>query len=347
MCGVAGLSIGCSTLSFCPRKMLSSADPGTADRPGESVDEYRSPFGSWYERASVRQAPRRVLLEETDGQRFFFSPELVPVARHALVAELERDLYAKLLIKHLYRYLDFTAKLESLVINRTLVGIANGSVGVLIPREMRLDSLKMYCDEAFHTLFSVDLADQVEMFTGIPRVPVGKPFFYRRLERIQQALPTDRRALAELLFVIVSETLISATLAEAPKREGEGVVGAVSDTIRDHAVDEGRHHAYFAAFLRYLWSQLDRESRNWAGALVPALVDAFLRPDLAATEQDLRDVGFTGDVTGQIMAEVYEPYSIKNQIRKTASRTIQYFSELGVLDNQEALESFHSHGLLE
>lgn len=349
--------VGCSALFYCPRQLLSRTAPDPGAAPGDDGPEagaaqedppaYRSSFRSWYERASVRSAPRRLVRMDADqdaGQpQRFFSPDLVPVARHPLVRALPPEVFDEILVQHLYRYLDFTAKLEYLVVNRTVLGIAHGSVGVDIPEEMRLDAYKMYCDEAYHALFSADLAAQVRRATGLaPRLP-GEPFFLRRLQAILGELPAGRRPLAELLFVIVSETLISASLAELPQRDG--VVHAVSSTIRDHAADEGRHHAYFAHFLRRLWAQLDPAGREFAGRLVPRLMDAFLRPDLDALRQELAGYGLGRDTAEQIVTEVYTPEVLGAHARATSAQTRRYFVQLGAFDSAAAQDELAAYGL--
>ncbi|MFH8337118.1 diiron oxygenase [Streptomyces sp. AM6-12] len=367
MCGTVGMFVGCSALSYCPRRLLRapSPDPGTAQgtEGGETSAEadgadpavasgepapYRSPFRSWYERSSVRSAPRRLLdADPRDGgpAPWLFPPDLVPVTRHPLVRDLPAPQFQEVLVQHLYRYLDFTAKLEYLVVNRTVLGIARGTVGVPVPGEMRLDAYKMYCDEAYHALFSADLADQVQAVTGTtPRLP-GEPFFLRRLSHLLAELPAGERPLAELLFVIVSETLISASLAEIPQREA--VAPAVTGTIRDHALDEGRHHAYFAHFLHRLWAHLEPAERETAGRLVPALMDAFLRPDLDALREELTAYELTGDDAEQVLAEVYTPEVLSSHARATSQQTRRYFRELGAFESAAARDALAAYGLLD
>jgi hypothetical protein len=336
VCGIVGLFVGCPALSHCPL----AEPPAPAD--GESGG-YRSPFQAWDRRAAVRQAPRRVLGE--DGpERPLFSPELVPVARHPLVQGLPEAAFNALVVQHLYRYLDFTAKLESLVVNRTMLGIAHGTVRVDVPDEMRFDALKVYCDEAYHTLFSVDLLRQVWARTGVaPRLP-DQPYFLRRLVEIQAELPAADRPIAELLFVTVSETLISSTLADLP--DADGVEPAVRETIRDHAVDEGRHHAYFAAFLRYLWASFDPATRRRAGMLMPRLIDAFLAPDRTAIRAELVGYGLSTDAAEEVLCEVYQSELVRRQTRNIARQTIRYLAALDVLDADEVVEEFHRYGLI-
>lgn len=349
MCGVVGMFVGCSALSFCPRQLLApdgvlAEGAMTPAEPG-ALPEYRSPFLTWHARAGVRQAKRRVLSEGAGELNAFFSPDLVPLTRHPMVKALPQPIIDELLIQHLYRYLDFTAKLETLVVNRTILGIANGAVGLELPEEMRFDAYKMYCDEAYHALFSVDLARQVAVRTGVQSRTPDEPYFLRRLREIQEALDPGDRPLAELLSVVVSETLISAYLAEIP--EAKDVEPAVRETIRDHAVDEGRHHAYFAVFLRFLWARLNRAERHRAAALAPRLIDAFLRPDLDAIRQELGEYGFSAGSAEQIIGEVYTEEVVRQHVRATARQTVRYLRALDVLDDPAAAAEFHRFGLVD
>jgi hypothetical protein len=330
--------VGCPALSYCPRSLLTGPDDRTDP---DDAGEYRSPFRTWYERASVRRAPRRTLTDG-DEDRLYFSPELVPVAGHPLVRELPDRVRREILIQHLYRYLDFTAKLEYLVVNRTVLGIVHGSVQVPVPEEMRLDGLKLYCDEAYHALFSADLARQVRLRTSVtPQLP-AEPFFLRRLRELTRALPPGERTLAELLFVIVSETLISATLAEMPS--DDDVSPAVRGTVRDHASDEGRHHAYFAAFLRHLWGGLDPAGRRAAGRLLPALMHAFLQPDVDAIRVELVGYGLSRDAAEQVLREVYAPEVVRAHSRAVSQQTRRYFEDLDAFEDPEALDQLAAYG---
>ncbi|WP_341718658.1 diiron oxygenase [Micromonospora sp. FIMYZ51] len=338
--------VGCAALTFCPRKLAlpDPADIDGAGTTGPGVDQYRSPFRSWDTRATVRQAERRVLSEGADDGRFFFPPELVPVTRHPLVQALPPEVFDSLLVQHLYRFLDFTAKLETLVVNRTVLGIAHGSVGIDVPEEMRFDAYKIYCDEAYHALFSVDLARQVTDRTGIaPRLP-AQPFFLQRLSAVLEDLAPAERPLAELLFVIVSETLITAYLADVPA--ADSVEPAVRATIRDHAIDEGRHHAYFAVFLRYLWGQLDRAQRRRAALLVPRLIDAFVRPDTAAMTAELTGYGLSRQQAEQVVAEIYTPDILRAHAAGTARQTVAYLRELEAFGDPAVIDECHRYGLL-
>ena len=334
MCGIAGLFIGCPATAVCPKPRFQT---------GPNELRYRSCFGRWDERASVRRAPRR-LLEEDEGTRHLFPPDLVPLTRHPSVRALGPQLFDEVLTQHLYRYLDFTARLEHLVVNKTVQAIAQDTVGVHVPDEMRFDAYKIYCDEAFHCLFCADMMRQVREHTGIePRLD-PQPYFLRRLQALQERVGDPLAAKLELLFVVCSETLITATLAEVP--DDPGVDAGVRDTIRDHARDEGRHHAYFAAFLRFLWHELDLRTRLTLGRLVPELIDTFLRPDVGVLRAELAGYGFGHDEAEQIVGEVFAENVIRDHAGATARQTVRHFASVGVLDDEVARAMFAERGLL-
>ncbi|WP_329171387.1 diiron oxygenase [Streptomyces sp. NBC_01477] len=362
MCGVVGLFQGCPAVSFCPARLrpdrtdraqdpdpdagtsAPAPAPGAGDGGAAGEEPYRSPFRTWYERASVRQAPRRLVTAADGGVATFFPPALVPLASHRLVRDLGPAAYEQVLVQHLYRYLDFTAKLEYLVVNRTALGIAHGSVDLGLPREMRLDALKIYCDEAYHTLMTVDLLEQITDRTRIaPRLP-EEPYFLRRLAAIQESTEPELRPLVELLFVIVSETLITGSLSAIPR--DQELLPQIRDTIQDHASDEGRHHAYFALFARHLWGALDTRTRRWAALRLPGLIHTFLDPDLDSMREELLGYGMPKDSVEQVLAEVFTSAGVQAYARSSAETTVRHFAALGVLEDPEAREAFDRQGLL-
>lgn len=334
MCGTAGLFLGCEAALTCPLQSLRVLQPGEADAP------YRSAFTSWDAKAAVRSAPRRVL--EAPAPAEAFPPDLVPVLGHPLVRALPATGRRALLVRHLLRYLDFTAQLELLVVNDTLTRLAMQPTYGLTD-EMRLDALRMVCDESYHAMFSVDMSQQVGAAYAVDARPDARAWFLVRLERLLLETDSTLREVGRLLFVTVSETLISATLAA--QANGSGGPAAVRDLLRDHALDEGRHHAFFAAFARHLWARLDGVERRWAGRVVPELVDIFLGVDEAAIRSDLRLGGLREDEARQVVAETFGGAEVARQRRQMASRTLHYFTELGAFDDVEAQAALVAYDL--
>ncbi|WP_445337073.1 diiron oxygenase [Clavibacter sp. CFBP 8614] len=344
MCGTVGLFVGCAAAAFCPVARTQGTTDAAGVPPDAPPPDYRSAFSSWDARASVRSAPRRVL--RPDAGLALFPEELVPVAAHPLVRALGPEVLVGMQTRQLYRYLHFTAKLEHLVVNHVALGIANGDVRVPIPEQMRFDALKIYCDEAYHAYFSVDLIRQAEQLTGIaPPKADEEPFFLVRLRGLQALHEPRLAGLIELAFTIVSETLISSTLTDVGR--GVRVDPAVTDAVHDHALDEGRHHAYFAAYLEHLWGSLDPGQREFVAQLFPRLIDVFLDPDRPSVAAELAAYGLPPDQIEQVLADVFSDDIRHAYNRATAAKLLAYLGALDVFSSSAAHEQAASLGLVD
>ncbi|MFD7127284.1 MULTISPECIES: diiron oxygenase [Streptomyces] len=305
--------------------------------------EYRSCFENWDRRASVRVKPARTLAVSEVGQ-VYFPPELVPVASHPLVAAAEGSV-ERLLVQRLHHYLHFTTELEQFAVIPVTADISAGRAGLRLPRGMILDAYRITTDEAWHAQFSYELAEQVALRTGVPAVLPRRPQFLDRLDEVGQGLDPDLRGLERLLFSIVSETLISAVLADLPR--DKRLPAAVRELIRDHAEDEGKHHAYFRVLLSHFWSALDARTRRRIGPLVPELICCFLEPDYRAMSLLLLDAGLpVADAQG-VLADSYPRREVLAEIAKSAQSTVRYFREVGALDDTATYEAFAAAGLVD
>ncbi|MDQ3790979.1 MAG: diiron oxygenase, partial [Actinomycetota bacterium] len=115
-----------------------------------------SPFDQWYDIAGVRSGIRRMFADETDAGKVFYPQRLVPYLAHELLADLPESQRRALTIRHLYQFLLSTTHLETRVVNVTAELIANNRAGLDLPNTVRLDAFKVYCDEGYHALYSLD-----------------------------------------------------------------------------------------------------------------------------------------------------------------------------------------------
>ncbi|WP_162599694.1 diiron oxygenase [Nocardioides solisilvae] len=305
---------------MCPKDLLRGTGAVTPDDA-----DYASAFEAWDRQASVRTAPRRVV---ADGFSILqaFPAELTPLLRSEALATLAPEAAGHLKVQQLYRFLDFTAKLEHLVVNRTALRIAHGSLGLALPEPMVFDAYRISVDEAYHALFSADLVRQVHRASGVaPELP-ERPVFLQRLTGLMEAHP-ERRALVELLFVIVSETLITGNLGDVGR--ADHVDAAVAQTMKDHARDEGRHHAYFATLAQHLWAQMSAGDRRFSTAVLPDLIAAFTAPEVEASRRDLEALGLRPGVVDDVLSEVFSEEAVRASARGSARRTIDLFLRLG------------------
>ncbi|MFC3898191.1 diiron oxygenase [Lentzea rhizosphaerae] len=305
---------------------------------------YRSGFGNWDDRASVRTKPRRILDEQLDG-KLFFPPELVGLLGHPEVARVtDEALVRRLLLHRLHIYLDFTSDLEQLVVNPATQLISRRRCGFELPRHMLRDAYMICTDESWHALFSDDLQEQLVVATG-EHSPELFPRFLLDLERIESDEDSDIRGLTRIFFTVVSETLISAILNEIPR--DQRIITSVRETVADHAEDERRHHAYFAQFFQHAWHQLGRRQRSAIGPLLPEFVTAFLGPDQAADAHLLTLAGLDRETVHGVLEEVNDPISVGRSIRAAGAATLRLFERNGVFEDSRTYDSFARLGLVD
>ncbi|MBF5028526.1 MULTISPECIES: diiron oxygenase [unclassified Micromonospora] len=304
---------------------------------------YRSPFNSWDAKASVRNGPRRLLGEDVDGS-LFFPPELVPSASHPLVTARGPEVASALLVQRLYQYLHFTTELESVAVIPVTSMIARNRSGLVLPDRMKADAFAITTDEAWHAQFSDDLTHQIERALELPSIVPADPYFVTRLDEIRHELGAQAAGYVDLAFSIVSETLISTILADLPR--DTRLPRAVRDLVQDHALDEGRHHAYFRKLLTYFWGALDRRDRQLIGPWFPELIRTFLAPDNGAGLRMLVGVGLTTAEATTVIMETHDAAETNRRIAAAAMSTVRYLTEVGALDDQRTRESFMEAGML-
>lgn len=281
--------------------------------------------------------------EETEHGRYLFPPRLVPYLSHPRLSELNDKKY-ELLTQHLYQYLHFTAHFEPTVVNRALRRIAVGNFPASVPRATRVDALKIYTDEGYHALASLDLIEQIENATGVPSLPYDFRLYLNHMGNVVEAYLPDDRLLGQLMQVIIFETSITSILADMPS--DRNLVTAVREIIREHAIDERMHHAFFALLFPELWSSLRAQSKTKVASVLPVFIKEVTRPYLYPIKLSLLSSGLEASAVAEVLNDIYSEASATEYARDVSRHTINLFIRTGVLDIPGASEAFAMHGLL-
>lgn len=303
----------------------------------------KSPLEGWHDKAGVRVDPRRVLSVEVADGRTLFPEKLIPYLAHPHLRSLDPDRHRRVVARHLYQYLQFTTHFETRVVNRATERIANGTIGLDLEPSVRLDAYKIYCDEAYHALYSYDVVAQIEGVTGIEVPEYDFTPFLNRLDDVGRHAMPGEILLVQLLQVVVFETLVTALLKDIPN--DPQVVDVVRETVRDHAEDEGRHHIYFSRFFKELWTGLDSGMRRKTAYCLPELIHRSLAPDLAPVRRSLELTCLAREEIDAILADSYPAAQVSEGIKRSARHTIRLFESVGVLDVPGAREVFEGAGL--
>jgi hypothetical protein len=302
-----------------------------------------SPFGHWYDNAGVRSGPRRLFHDETDDGKVFFPERLVPYLKHEALTSLPPQRRRELTVRHLYQFLLSTAHLETRIVNRAAELIANGRSGLDLSTSSKVDAFKVYCDEGYHSLYSLDLADQIARRTGIAVPGWNYGGFVDALAEAGTRLLPHSPNLVPLLQVVVFETLITAVLNEIPI--DATVLTVVRDITRDHAKDEGRHHRYFAKLFHELWHQLDPSLRGPVAHTLPELITACLTWDIEPVYESLVLAGIDTGVARDVVHDSYSGSAGRERVSDICRATMRVYQSAGVFDVPGATEAFTNRGL--
>lgn len=313
MCGLAGFFLGCT--QPCHSRGMCHQSSG-----------YRSPFAGWREKAGVYVD--NSVSDDTPISDEFFPEGMVPVIGHPLIASLTRLKQNELLRLYLLRYLSFTVRLETSVVNDVMASILNGDYRGHLNTEALLDAYKVYLDEAYHSMMCAHAIARVTSNTN-QSLPDVAEFPYIKRYNSLIASNKNRKNLNRHAMIIVSELLITPTLTSVGAHS-EGIHCAVRDVIRRHAVDEGRHHNYFGQYLIELWANLSVDDRIYMGQLMPEAISAFLTPDFQNMNLELQFIGLSSDDARHVIEETYIPNMVAQQKRASAGAVLTYMKFLEI-----------------
>ena len=298
---------------------------------------------NWDLRAAVRTKPRRIAASSNEWSGDPFPREFAPVLTHPLVSQAPEELIRQILLQHLFSYLTFTDRLEHEVVNQTARRLATGASGCDLEAGLRLDCYRVYCDEAYHSLFCADLMQQIRAYENFQFDRGGDHPGLRYFHQQLSACAPEDRPWFELFFVIVSETLISGVLSRLP--QDQQVIPVVRLVVADHAEDEAGHHRLFSRVCEVVWRQVPLRVRPKLAAALPGFIANFLAPDFPALRVSLSSL-YGRRTAEDILCESYPEAQARRNAALASRSTIRLFERVGILENEAARESFETRGLL-
>ena len=169
--------------------------------------------------------------------------------------------------------------------------------------------------------------------------------FLRHLRQVRASQTSALRRISDALLVVVSETLISATLADSAR--DQRVVPAIRAMLSGHAEDEGRHHAYFTSFFELLWHRITPRQREALGPLLPGFIRGLLMPDRTAIEGSLIRLGMGPAEALRVVEESYPELTVLAEMREPSRATRRLFARNAVFDDPATPDTFAAAELLD
>jgi hypothetical protein len=211
--------------------------------------KYQSPFENWCSYSTVHK-PLPDFTCETG--LVLFPPELLPGMGHPFVHKLGPQAVRRLMMRKLESYNAFTEKLEYKAVMAASIKLAQNPEAFGLSERAGREARLIVTDESHHAYVAVELIKRIPAFPELPPLTPSQPPFLRGLAELEKALPTELADDLLIAFVSISETLITSILRGIPR--DPRVVSAVRNTVRDHCIDEARHHSYFVYVVHQHWA---------------------------------------------------------------------------------------------
>jgi hypothetical protein len=244
----------------------------------EQAMQYQSPFDDWYTYSTVHK-PLPDFTCETG--LVLFPPELVPGIGHPLVEKLGNHAAQRVTMRKLESYNAFTESLEYQAVMAAAIKIAQNPGAFGLSEQAGREARLIVTDESHHAYVAVELMKRIPGYSELPPLTPSQPPFLRGLTELERSLPTEFADDLLIAFVSISETLITSILRGIPR--DPRVVSAVRNTVRDHCIDEARHHSYFVYVVHQHWASSSPDRREMARVGVldhPAARAAFVEQKL-------------------------------------------------------------------
>ncbi len=292
-------------------------------------EPYRSRLDCWDQRASVRSKTGVTPRPDLVNGGLPFPKDLLPLVSHPKVDSRGKGVVRRILGRKLVNYHDFTTHLELNAIVPATLDLATQRLGLLLPSALSEDAAKIATDECFHALEAMRQREHFADISGVNSQPVSRPAFLQKLERTIAEEPGEIGRLKNMVFSMVSETLITGSLTRIPN--DTSVMPEVREIIREHAVDEAKHHQFFSQLMGIVWPQLDTSTKCKIGPLFAEFIDLFLTPDFVIQLQWLHDEGFSSHEANNIISEIHEQTD-KGAVRTQAKPTLDALRRAGILE---------------
>ncbi|MEW5623943.1 diiron oxygenase [Pseudomonas putida] len=296
-------------------------------------------FRNWHSSSAVRSRPYAYQFTKADFAQtdpgLWFPIALSPALAHDAIKSLPKKELLIAHASHLVYFMDYTTALEMTHVNEAVRCIVTGSLSKYFENKERRIALKIYADEAYHALFSKDIADHVAQHFNLVRI---RPARLDRLDRVIDKSPPALECLTRFCIGFVSETLITHELL---KLSSEALVGPVTNMLRDHLHDEGRHAVFFSECFVSLWRNISKMEKDYVAQILPEVLIAFCQPDLSCLRMLLRNRPDLGD---EISAYMEANWTIR--MIEICGPTLRAIQLTDLLDDEGYFLQFQSAGLI-
>ena len=287
---------------------------------------YQSVFKSWDKKSSVRSYSNHHDYDWALHSGYLWMPVTDDsiLVHPSIIDAMKPKLSAYLLIGNL----DYTYSLEQCLIAQVSADMASGHLLKHFPQAVKVDALKVQCDEAYHALQAFWLSECVRAAENIEGDINLESHFLTFVDDVSNHSDQVSADIVRFCAVAVSELLITKSLrydwrnSSMPKPIGE--------FFFEHHKDEARHAVYYLWLLENLWPQWSTSIQNRLTKLWAEFIDAYLDSEIHTARHALRQCQFSESEIQQIIQDTYyktqSPY--QNQRKASLEHATKVFNRV-------------------
>jgi hypothetical protein len=315
----------------------------------QSLNIYIKTKKDWDKRSSVRTSEETYDLNLDNMDSTIVSDQqfstYCPILLHEKLKLLGNKQKKFVMGSQLLEFLIKTTKFEVDYVNKVTNSLALGKYKFDIPNILKLDALKIYTDEGYHSYFSKKISDQIMDYFNITSdlMPYVVNFF-DRVDNIGSKFDKKFDYLSNLSCVVVSEAMICHDISD----EMRGVVyEPVRIMFREHMHDEYFHANYFGTLFKVLWPQLSKEEKEIMGHNLCESMDIFAEPRTNIYFYSLSKLGFTKEFISQCIKDIYNTHEWKvDKAKKKMTQPLKLLNDCGVFEIQSIRKEFENRGFI-
>jgi hypothetical protein len=297
---------------------------------------------NWGRRAQVKR-PELEVDTLCDESKDDFLPALLPFKDHPAYRAAPESMRQKVLSCGWLAYNEKTVDIEAKVIAPACLHVVYGEVpGLRDGLSIRLASQTLV-DEAYH-IFLVTRACQVTRERrDLLSVALPESNLVLKMRKFQEQYSERwQKILVQLATAIVSEVFISDYLKLLSSDMSIQPFNRL--TVDAHRRDELAHSSIFKSLTRCIYTALGMKERAFFMDVLPKPVRWFANVELDMWHAMLQQIGF---LKADAVINACKSMNEENLARIDFSDLIALAAELGILETQRGVESFHREGLMD
>ncbi|MCB4389459.1 diiron oxygenase [Synechococcus sp. MU1617] len=263
-----------------------------------------------------------------------------------LFADLSEDDINYVMGLQLLEFVTKQARFEIECVNKVAQDLAFGNYTYVISDEFKLDALKIYTDEGYHSYFTKKLANQIIAHFKLPEHEISSVvnIHFSKISQIGSQFDKKYSYLSDLAIVFVAENQIVADISSEMKSV---VHEPIVSMFKDHLVDEVFHAKYFAELLPILWGQMTDYEQTVLGINICESMIVLGKPRTDIYYVSLAKLGFAEEVIRDAIDLKYNNDEWNRvRLKDRMKPTIDLLSSVGVFQHDLVKSTFQQKGLL-